>query len=247
MIKAFLVLLAPLLLVGCETYRAQMTQGNQETQSYNGGMARADAAAAACWAPIDASPAGKVVFGQIMFHDDGSPNKIDLLTNNAKLDDGQKLALKDYLRAVAPCRSNLLAAQEAINGADANNRRLFYAKSDAIYVALINGQFTIADANKAREQAINEAKSESTAITEQLNQRLQAQNAQENADRAAKAAILLPMLMQQQQNQAQQQQNIYHQQMLQMNNSRTRALAPLPQSVHTTCFPIGNQIHCDSR
>jgi hypothetical protein len=85
------------------------------------------------------------------------------------------------------------------------------------------------------------------AINSQDRQRWQAMDAQENADRSARAAILLPMLMQQQ-IQAQQQQNMYNQQMNQINNNRPVYVPPAyTPPVTTNCTTFGNQVQCTSR
>ena len=245
MIKLIVVLLAALSLSGCQT---NMSQAAIEFDNLKNGFAKVRAEITSCVDSVYATDAGKVVASQIMFAKPESPNKYDLLTNNSKLNDAQKKSLKEYLALNQKCREISLNGVSALHGGIANNQRIYYAKIDAIYVALLNGDFTIADANKAKEKAIDEGRSMDQAIQAQDRQRWQAMDAQENADRSARAAILLPMLMQQQQIQAQQQQNMYNQQMNQINNNRPVYVPPAyTPPVNTTCTTFGNQVQCTSR
>lgn len=245
MIKLIVVLLAALSLSGCQT---NMSQAGIEVDNLKNGFAKVRAETTACVDSVNSTDAGKVIASQIMFTAPESPNKYDLLTNNSKLNDSQKNSLKEYLALNQKCREISLRGVSGLHGAYANNQRLYYSKLDAIYVALLNGDFTVADANKAKEKAMNEGRSLDQAVNDQDRQRWQAMDAQENADRSARAAILLPMLMQQQQIQAQQNQNMYNQQMNQINNNRPVYVPPAyTPPVNTTCTTFGNQVQCTSR
>jgi hypothetical protein len=225
-----------------------MSQAGIEFDNLKNGFAKVRAETTACGDSVNATDPGKVVASQIMFAKPESPNKYDLLTNNSKLNDFQKNSLKEFLVLNQKCREIFMRGVSALHGGIANNQRIYYAKIDAVYVALLNGDFTIADANKAKEKAIAEARSMEQAIQDQDRQRWQAMDAQENADRSARAAVLLPMLMQQQQIQAQQQQNIYNQQMNQINNNRPVYVPPaFTPPVTTNCTTFGNQVQCTSR
>jgi hypothetical protein len=244
MIKLIVVLLAALSLSGCQT---NMSQAGIEVDNLKQGYARIQSQTKACVDSVEATDAGKVFTSQILFARPESLNKYELLTNNSKLNDPQKSALKEVLLLNQACREINMKGLSALHGAHANNQRLYNSKIDAVYVALLNGDFTIADANKAKEKAIGEYLSMQEAINSQDRQRWQAMDAQENADRSARAAILLPMLMQQQ-IQAQQQQNMYNQQMNQINNNRPVYVPPAyTPPVTTNCTTFGNQVQCTSR
>jgi hypothetical protein len=246
LIKSIALIIAAMSLSGCQT---NMSQAGIEFDNLKNSFAKVRGETDVCFESVYATTdAGKVVASQIMFAKQESPNKFDLLTNNSKLNDAQKSSLKEFLAVSQRCRDILLRGISSFHGAHANNQRLYYSKLDAIYVALLNGDFTVADANKAKEKAISELQSMAQDIHNQDRQRWQAMDAQENADRSARAAILLPMLMQQQQIQAQQQQNMYNQQMNQINSNRPVYVPPAyTPPVTTNCTTFGNQVQCTSR
>ncbi len=239
------VLLAALSLSGCQT---NMSQAGREFDNLKQGFEKIQSEARTCSDSVNATSAAKIVTGQIIFDKPDSPDKYELLTNNSKINDLQKNALKEYLTLIPQCRGAYMQGLRSLHGGYANIAQQYYSKLDAIYVALLSGDFTIADANRAKEKAYAEDLNMRQAIHNQDRQRWQAMDAQENADRSARAAILLPMLMQQQQIQAQQQQNMYNQQMNQINNNRPVYVPPAyTPPVTTNCTTFGNQVQCTSR
>lgn len=177
------------------------------------------------------------------------------MSSKAKLNSTQKDALKSYLNGVSECRQPRLAASSRVDPALVGVGNRYYNKLDAIYLALLDGKFTIGDANRAKEKANQEQASEFLAANAQYVQRLQAMDNDEFAREQRNREIYFSSMSQQRAINAQNQQNFYNQQMenirsnaqnwqnsynQQMLNNRINA------PVNTTCRAMGNQIFCQS-
>ena len=240
--KSIFASLVLIFLAGCAT-NSNQTQAWHLNDSNKKLLEGARVAGSACGSALDQTEAGKIVINQILFDTPTSSNKFELMSSQAKLNQIQKDALKSYLTRVPECRQPLLAAYSRVDPVLAGVANRYYSKMDAIYLALLDDKFTIGDANRAKDKAIQERDSEFSAANAQYVQRLQAMDNDEYAQRQRNAAIMLPLLMQQNAINAQNQQNFYNQQ---MQNIRSNTPVYVPP-VNTTCQAVGNQINCISR
>jgi hypothetical protein len=240
--KSIFACLVLILLAGCAT-NSNQTQASRLNDSNNKLLEEARATADACSSALNQTEAGKIVINQIIFESSTSSNKFELMSSQAKLNQIQKDALKSYLTRVTQCRQPLLAATGRVDPGFLGVGNRYFSKIDAIYLALLDDKFTIGDANRAKDKAVQEQASEHSAANAQYVQRLQAMDNNEYAQRQRAAAIMLPFMMQQNAINAQNQQNLYNQQ---MQNIRSNTPVYMPP-VNTTCQAVGNQINCISR
>lgn len=240
--KSIFACLILILLAGCAT-NSNQTQAWHLNDSNNKLLDGARATANACGRALNETETGKIVINQILFDSPTSSNKFELMSSQAKLNQIQKDALKSFLTRLPECRQPILAAYSRVDPGLAGVGNRYYSKIDAIYLALLDDKFTIGDANRAKDKAIQERDSEFSTANAQYVQRLQAMDNDEYAQRQRNAAIMLPLLMQQNAINAQNQQNFYNQQ---MQNIRSNTPVYVPP-VNTTCQAVGNQINCISR
>jgi hypothetical protein len=245
--KSAFAALALVLLAGCaansDQTQSNQTQAGRMADENRKLLADANATGNACAAALARTEEGKVVSDQILFGGATSQNKFELMSSKAKLNQIQKEALRTYLKGVPECRQPLSSAWARVDPAFAGASARYYSKMDAIYLALLDGKFTIGDANRAKDKAGQEQTTELSAADAQYMQKLQAMENDEYARRQRAAAIMLPYLMQQNAINAQNQQNLYNQQMRNIRNNTPVYVQP----VNTTCQAVGNQINCISR
>ncbi len=239
-VSPILTILAVIALAGCA---GPQTQAQREFEANKKIMSEANAAANACYEALTNTDAGKIVSNQVTFAKTDSPNRYELMASKAKLNDDQKAALRTFLEGVPKCRQIYMSAINRVSATMTAATSLYNAKIDAIYIALLNGDFTIGDANVAKDKAVNDRINDFNSAWAADKQRFEAMDNAEYAQRQRAAAIMMPYLMQQQAIQAQQQQNMYNQQMLQIQRNAPVYTPP----INTTCTAIGNQIHCASR
>lgn len=165
------------------------------------------------------------------------------MSSKEKLNSSQREALKTFLSEVSQCRQIHTSGFSRVDVGVAAALNQYYIKIDAVYLALLSGQFTIGDANIAKEKAAQEYQNAYNAAESQYTQRIQAMYNDEYAQRQRAAAVLLPLMMQQNAINAQNQQNFYNQQ---MQNIRANTPVYTPP-IQTTCQAVGNQIVCNSR
>jgi hypothetical protein len=240
--KSIFAGLVLILLAGCAT-NSNQTQAGRLADENRKLIEDARVTGNACSSALDQTEAGKIVSSQILFGGPTSPNKFELMSSKAKLNQLQKEALKTYLKGIPECRQPGATAFGRVDPAFTGVFNRYYSKLDAIYLALLDDKFTIGDANIAKDKAVQERVTEFAAADAQYVQRLQAMDNNEYAQRQRNAAILLPYMMQQNAINAQNQQNFYNQQ---MQNIRSNTPVYMPP-VNTTCQAIGNQINCISR
>ena len=239
--KSIFAGLVLILLAGCAT-NSNQTQAGRLADENRKLIDDAKAAGQACSSTLYQTEAGKIVINQILYVDQTSPNKFDLMSSKAKLNQIQKDALKSFLPRVEECRQIYKVAWSKVNADFTGVFNRYDSKIDAIFLALLDDKFTIGDANRAKDKATQERVAEFSAANAQYVQRLQAMDNDEYAQRQRAAAIMLPLLMQQNAINAQNQQNFYNQQMQNIRNNTPRYVPP----VNTTCQAIGNQINCTS-
>lgn len=240
--KILLSSIALVLLAGCASTSNQ-TQTSRIFEENNKILNDSLADSTSCNSKLYNSSAGQIVIEQVLFLRSTSKNKYELMQSKKKLNSEQKAALQSFLQGLPECRQLRLAGLNRVDPILAIPYNNYASKIDAIILALLDGKFTIGDANIAKDKAMTEAMNETAAAENQYRQRLQAMENEEIARRQRAAAIMMPYLMQQNAINAQNQQNLYNQQM-QNIRANTPVLTP---PVTTNCQAIGNQINCVSR
>ncbi len=230
-----LMLVFTVLLSGCQTMgnkTGAQLESDRVTYLFN----KSNSDTLLCHGEISKTTPYKVVYSDIFFEKDDSPNKYDLLSSNKKLTINQKESLKEYLVLQNKCRQ---AKLEPLNGLPHQIVSMQYNNSmDEVYLKLFKDEITIGQANEAKVKIAMEYRMNWTKETAELNARLQESHNQEVGNAQRRAQILMPYLMQQQLIQQQQQQNNYQQQIQQINNNRT---------INTRCNTYGNTTNCTTR
>ena len=239
-IYSAMVLLSLLVMAGCA---GNQTQAQREFANTKKIMDETIAASNTCGLEISNSDNSKLVLKDILFATPTSPNRMELMASNIKLTESQKAALKIYIADADRCRQIYISGLNRVSMNMSAAQRTYYAKIDAIYLAMLKGDFTIGDANVARNKAMNERNTDFDNAWAADKQRLETMDNNEYAQRQQAAAIMMPYLMQQQAIQSQQQQNLYNQQMQQIQRNTPVYTPP----INTTCTAVGNQLNCTSR
>ncbi len=113
-------------------------------------MRKTNQAAVDCAKRNRESPNGKIVESSILIFSETQSNKFDLLSSKARLNEGQKKALKQFLAETTPCRSMRLDGFKGT--AYLSILQKDYGSKDILYGKLLAGQMTIGDANTAIKQ-----------------------------------------------------------------------------------------------
>lgn len=179
----------------------------------------------------------EIVDKQVIYANADSPNKLELMSSTAKINDKQKNALLESISAFQKCREGIKSDLRSFQTLAVTYEN-FYGEMDIIYAQLISKKITIGDANTQKSQLALKAKNAYTAATSNLdnqynsaiNQEQQARQAEEMQRRA----LATQYIMNQQAISAQQQIN----QQNQINNNRP---------VNTNCYKMGNSVSCTSQ
>ena len=222
--KKILISLLMCTLISC-AHQPQPTQAMQINSQLHSILQRMNDETNSCARKNNDNASSKVVNEQIMFASLTSPNKIELLTNNNKISDEQKVAMLEYLKKNSQCReirlkalgsntylSPLLIAQQKYN-----------SQLDDVYVKLINKEITISEANKLKDTYAQNLSIELEYGWKQTQSSLDAMHNNENSNRIAE-----------QQRQSQILQNY----MIMQNANRP---------ITTNCTAYGNQTNCTTR
>lgn len=181
------------------------------------------------------SPSGVIVRQSILVEGEDQPNKFDLLSSKAKLNEAQKKALKQYLAANAVCRKISIEGNAGLPYQTILLKAL--AEKDVIYTQLLTGKLTVGEANLAI-QALNVNYRESRkAESAKLDQTLKNQHASEiqNIQRQQQIAI-----------ENQQRQQLIEDKKRQSNLDayRTFTAPPPPMQIIQPGTVRGNDIRC---
>ena len=248
--------LLSMVLVGCvqRPYITQMTPAQSAKESsvtaVNSAMSRVSACSEGLRETkpafdgdkrdLSLAPSVNLIDKEVLFARDDSSNKVALMSSAAKINPAQKKALLDYIQANQKCRAivrNELGAYPALVTVYEN----YYGDTDILYSKLISREITIGDANRQKAQLLSKLKTDYASVTGAMNDRFNAQINQEvqaaQADAAQRRAIAAQYLMNQQQIQSQQ--NIANQQNLQNQINMNKP-------VTTNCNRFGNQVNCTS-
>lgn len=179
----------------------------------------------------------EIVDKQVIYANADSPNKLELMSSTAKINDKQKNALLESISAFQKCREGIKSDLRSFQTLAVTYEN-FYGEMDIVYAQLISKKITIGDANTQKSQLALKAKTAYTTATSNLdnqynsaiNQEQQARQAEEMQRRA----LATQYLMNQQAISAQQQIN----QQNQINNNRP---------VNTNCYKIGNSVNCTTQ
>lgn len=190
-----------------------------------------------CLAGVAKNPSAQYVYANIIYENQNSPNKIELLASNAKLADSQRKYLLEYISLLQSCRQEVTANLVDYPSIIAALNR-GYGDGDIIFADLLAKKITIGEANRQKVKLQARIQEEVTAAgnairngyINQYNQDMNRQVAEDNNRRAIAASYLMNM----QNNQTQQ--NIANQN--QFNNNRP---------INTNCTRYGNQVNCTSQ
>jgi len=184
----------------------------------------------ACLVKNKANPSVELVYSEVLYQNDNSPNKVALMSSAVKITEKQKKAVLEYLALNQPCRAidaqykYSLPTIVAIKSA-------YFGDMDIIYARLLSREITIGQANREKASRGSKLMADTTAASQDIDNKLNAQHSQEvqsaQADAAQRRAIAAQYLMNMQNINAQQQ----------MNN----------KPINTTCNRFGNQVNCTTQ
>jgi hypothetical protein len=243
MLKILVIIGCCVALVGCETMQQQpqKSQALIEKERISSKIRAGNAAFKTCIDEVKATGIHNRLHAEILFENENSTNRFDLMTKNEYPTKEQIEYLKELIPQIIKCRTH------QVEGYASTPFQLvalkFYNSQDEIYLKLIKSEITIGKANEERAKNISQQKSDWSKASTDLDARLNAWHESEMAGRRQAAAAMMPFLMQQQQNQQMQQQLFYQQQMQNINNNRPIITSPTT----TNCIRYGNQIDCTTR
>jgi len=222
-----------LVLVGCAQHQYQAPQdtyAQQQSARLRGQSNEWNMAKQTCISNLKANPSVQLVYAEVFYENNSSPNKVELMSSTAKVTEKQKKAVLEYLSLNQACRAidtqygnsfpTIVSAMSA-----------YYGDMDIVYAKLLSKEITIGQANREKTTRLSKLNSDTTNASQEIDNKLSSQHNQEvqatqaqDAQRRAIAAQYLINL-----------QNINAQQ--QMNN----------KPVNTTCNRYGNQVNCTTQ
>lgn len=153
----FLITLAALtgtlVLAGCQSTQAP-AQPQTEAELFSYKFQQANKEASECAKPTMQSQSAQIVAQQVMFLTKESSNQSMLLSTQTKLTMPQKVALKDYLAQNLKCRDAFFRGLEGTPYYSIFFK--YFTTMDNVYVQLMNDGMTIAQANRAKVQALED-------------------------------------------------------------------------------------------
>ena len=177
--SAMLIACAP---IQQQSYQAPaQTQAQIQTSQIQSRIRSGNAASAECNKAARATPAGEIVVKNILVTDEAQPNKFDLLSSKARLNEAQKKALKEFLAAISACRQKRLDGLAGTPSQSIQSKA--NADKDLVYTKLLTGQMTVGDANLAIKQINMQVNDAFKAASDAHNKQLQAQSNAEIANR----------------------------------------------------------------
>lgn len=212
-----------------------VTQAQQRSTQISNQVKSSSQSAKTCNDQAHISPAGQVVSKSILVIQDDQPNKFDLLSSKARLNEAQKKAFKEYLSAIAVCRKIQIDGNAGLPFQSVLIKN--YTAKDVIYTKLLTGQTSIGDANLAIQQQNITYGEERKAEATKLDQSLKNQNASEvqNIQRQRQAQI---------ENEQRQQLINQKQRQADLDAYRTFTAPPPPMQIIQPGLTGGNQVNC---
>ncbi len=188
----------------------------------------AETKARVCSDQLNATPAGQIVLSQVLYNNQSSPHRLELMTNPNRPTPEQIAAFREYVSSGMQCRQIWL---NGISGTGFYTPQAnYYDFIDGVYLKLLKGEITIGEANTAKDSAVKQMALRIQAVNAEINR-----NADEQ--RRQNAQILLPYLMQQRAVQP-----VY--------TPQPYIMQPIyvpPAQINTNCQTYGNTTHCTSR
>ena len=247
--KLSILTITLLILSGCvqRPYVPQMSPAQSNMESRKSQLASAQANLKSCGERMRNPEVNKkiaqsyaIVDNSIFFEKEDSPNKLTLMSSDAKITEAQKKALLEVVAAGQECRSGMkqnLASFPALLPVYEN----FYGDMDIVYANLISKKITIGQANQEKAKIMSRSKTDYANGINSMNNQYAQQVNQENQARQAedmqRRAIAAQFLMNQQSINAAQQMNNQNQLNNQIMNNKP---------VTTNCNRSGNQVNCTS-
>lgn len=237
------------LLVGCvqRPYIPQMSPAQSNMEARKSQLSSAQGIYKSCGERLRNPDLNKklaqsyvIVDNSILFDGEDSPNKLTLMSSDAKITEPQKKALLEAVTASQECRTGLkqnMASFPALLPAYEN----FFGEMDIVYANLLTKKITIGQANQEKAKLAAKAKTEYmngiSAMNNQYSQQVNQENQARQAEDMQRRAIAAQYLMNQQSINAAQQMNNQNQLNNQINNNKP---------VTTNCNRFGNQVNCTS-
>lgn len=181
-----------------------------------------------------------IVDNSVFFEKEDSPNKLTLMSSDAKITESQKKALLEVVTASQECRAGMkenLASFPVLLPVYEN----FYGEMDIVYANLISKKTTIGQANQEKAKLMSKSKTDYAnginSMNNQYSQQINQENQARQAEDMQRRAIAAQYLMNQQSINAAQQMNNQNQLNNQINSNKP---------VTTNCNKFGNQVNCTS-
>lgn len=242
--KLILLAVSGLLLASCAQRQYQPTAGeiqrNNSVQIENSAQSRLRQCTETAEAIPEVGANAKLVDSQVLNLKVDSPNRLELMTSEARITEVQKKALLAYLAATQSCRTGIKNDLSQIPPLF-TLIDVYQGEMEILYARLISRKVTIGEANQQRAQLFSKLRTDYSAATQNLNSQFNSQISQELQARqqedSQRRALAAQYLMNQQAIQSQQ--NIANQQRLQNQMNQNRP-------VTTNCNRFGNQVNCTS-
>jgi len=181
-------LITLLLMTGC----AAPTQAQRDQNAFIARGKKGVADSNECMVRINSSVAGWVVLNEVLFVDDASKNKFELMTAKNKLNPAQAQALKEYISAAVECRAVRL---QALSGSPLYGALSQYFDTlDSIYLQLLQGEMTIGEANIAKDKALKKTRISLQNAGSEMKKAVDSQSQQELEQRQQSAQRLMNYL-----------------------------------------------------
>ncbi|WP_146100084.1 hypothetical protein [Limnohabitans sp. TS-CS-82] len=192
------------------------------------------------------STEAQLVLKEVLYKDENSSNKIELMSTNKKISQSQNIALQAVLPEFRRCRNLVRESMSSVP--HLNEVPVYFAnKSDYIYAKLTSKEWSIAQANQARSELNQEVSSKMLIAVRKLTDDLRNEAQQEVSLLLQQQAINNSQAFSIRQQQSQQQQqglNQLEQGLRMLNNPRAASYAPQPpMNINCTSTKWGNSVN----
>lgn len=175
MFKKILTISIFLTLAGCaqrqnqqsQYYSQQMSLAQANRNQLANTVKNANEAVESCTNSLQDDPATKIVYDQIIIRRIDSPNKLQLLSSQAKLNQSQIAALTKAWQLGQNCRQihiDRLSDYPTI----AKTRKDYYSDMDIVYANLLSKKITIGEANLKKVELMNRSANEGSAAYQKI-------------------------------------------------------------------------------
>lgn len=177
-----------------------------------------------CRISIMSTPVGERYAAAKVYAFKNDPDRLKILSNNAKLSKGQKRALVDFLILNQKCQEAFLERHGSNPLSDI--RRRYFAMEDFVYLDMLNGKISIAEGNrKLAELDLNEGRDSKIELERMTDKARAALQVARQNDLAERQALI---------------------QSIDQSLSRIRSIDTSPSQSFTNCSQNFNNINCST-